>query len=146
MLDLGDGLVDLPFQGWGVGALVLVEVGADVGTDGEACGNWEANSGHFGEVGPFAAEEGLHLAVTIRFAATKGVNVLHRLAKEWFLRFRRLCFSWHGVKWSENKCQPIGFFASLIRLVLREGEKRVGEISRKILGRRRPFLSLVPRG
>jgi hypothetical protein len=71
VLDLGDGLIDLPFQGWGVGALVLVKVGADVGTNGEACGNWEANSGHFGEVGPFAPEEGLHLAVSIRFAATK---------------------------------------------------------------------------
>ena len=71
MLDLGDGLVDLPFQGWWVGALVLVEVGADLGTDGEASGNWEANSGHFGEVGTFTTKEGLHLAVTIRFTATK---------------------------------------------------------------------------
>ena len=82
VLDFCDGFVDLPFQGRGIGILVFVEVGADVGTDGESCGYGETDPGHFGKVGPFATQEGLHLTIAICFSAAKGVDVLHGFAKK----------------------------------------------------------------
>ena len=41
-------------------AAVGVEVGADVGGEGEAGGHGQADVGHLGEVGPLAAEQILH--------------------------------------------------------------------------------------
>ena len=59
-----------------VGALVGVVVGADFGGDGESGRHRETDAGHFGEVGAFAAEQGLHGAVAVSLAVAPGVDDL----------------------------------------------------------------------
>ena len=57
--DLGHGLIDQLAQLRADSvSLVIVEIGADVGADGEAGGHRQTEVGHFGQVGTFAAQKG----------------------------------------------------------------------------------------
>jgi hypothetical protein len=77
---------------------MIVEIGADLGGDGETRRDGEADSGHFGQIGPFASQEGLHLAVSIGFAVTKEVDVFNAFADRGFagLLGLGLGFGGHG--------------------------------------------------
>ena len=57
----------LALEGGRIGFFVGVEIGADFRSDREAGRDGEADAGHLGQVGAFAAEEGLHGAVAVRF-------------------------------------------------------------------------------
>ena len=69
-------LVDLRLQILRIGLVVLVEVSADLGGDGEAGRNREAEIGHFGEVGALAAEQILHLGGAFGLAAAERIDPL----------------------------------------------------------------------
>jgi hypothetical protein len=57
--------------------LALFEVSrADFRGDREARGHRDTDFAHLGEVGPLTTEEFFHLAVAVRRAATKEINVL----------------------------------------------------------------------
>jgi hypothetical protein len=51
----------LRVEALGVGALVVVEIGADLGGDGEARRHGQADAAHLGEVCALAAQQRLHL-------------------------------------------------------------------------------------
>ena len=70
------GLGDLVLQLGRVLPAVGVEVGADVGGEGEAGGHGQADVGHLGEVGALAAEQVLHVGPAVRLAAAEEVDVL----------------------------------------------------------------------
>ena len=67
--------VDLGVEHARVLAAVRVEVGADLGGDGETGGNGQADAGHLGQVGTLAAEQRLHGAVAVGLSAAEVVNV-----------------------------------------------------------------------
>ena len=71
---IGDRGVDLGPQGVRIGAAVVVVVGADLGGDGEAGGNREAEVRHLGEVRALAAEEIAHGALALGLAVAEGIN------------------------------------------------------------------------
>ena len=64
----------------GIAALVRVEIGADFGGDGEARRHRQAEVGHFGEVGPLAAEQVAHRARALGLAVAEGVDPLRHVA------------------------------------------------------------------
>ena len=74
-LGVGDAGLDLRPQFLGIGFFVGVIVSADFGGDGEAGRNGQADAGHFRQVGAFAAEQGLHGAVAVRFFVAEKINV-----------------------------------------------------------------------
>ncbi len=63
-------------QAGGVVALVLVELGADLGGDGEAGRHRQPDGGHLRQVGALAAEQVLHLALAFGLAVAEEVHVL----------------------------------------------------------------------
>ena len=76
LFDLLERLFDLGLEFGGYLLAVGVEVGADFGGDGEAGRDGQADVGHFGEVGPFAAEQVLHVGVAISLAVAEEIDVL----------------------------------------------------------------------
>ena len=72
---LGSFGFDLALHFFRIRALVRVVVGADIRGDREPGRHGETDTGHFCEVGTFAAEERLHLAVSISLASPPGVNI-----------------------------------------------------------------------
>ena len=75
LLGVGDAGLDLRPEFLWIGLFVGVIVGADFGGDGEAGRNGQADAGHFRQVGAFAAEQGLHGAVAVRFFVAEEINV-----------------------------------------------------------------------
>ena len=71
---LGDGFLDLLLQIVRVLAVVRIEIGADLGGDGEAGRNRQAEVGHLVEVGALAAEKVPHFCVAVGLAAAEGIN------------------------------------------------------------------------
>ena len=63
----------------------LIYAYADFGGYGESGRHGEADAGHLGEVGAFAAEEGLHGAVAVGFFVPPGVNVFRCFGHRWCL-------------------------------------------------------------
>ena len=59
---------------------VLVVIDADLRRDREARGHRQADLGHLGEIGPLAAEQGLHRAVAVAFFRAEVIDHLARLA------------------------------------------------------------------
>ena len=76
LLDAGEGLVRLALQFLGVPPAMLVIVGADLGRDGEPGRDGHAEIGHFGQIGPFAAEEFFHVGPAVRLAVAEEIDVL----------------------------------------------------------------------
>ena len=66
-------LLDLRVEDLGIGFLVVVIIGADLGGDGEAGGHGQADAAHFSEVGAFATEQRLHGAVAVSFFVAKDI-------------------------------------------------------------------------
>ena len=58
-----------------IGLFVVVEISADLCGDRESGRHGEADAGHLGEVGSFAAEEGFHFSVAVGFCGSECVNV-----------------------------------------------------------------------
>ena len=72
--DLGQRGVDLRLQILRIGFAVVVEMGADLGGDGEAGRHRQAEMGHFGEPRALAAEQIAHRRAAGRLAAAEGVD------------------------------------------------------------------------
>ena len=136
-LEFVDRFVDLFFEGWGIGAFMVVVVGADFRANGESWRYGKADSGHFSKVGPFASQKGFHLAVSIGFAVPERINVFRGLAGGGLFGFGGFRFRRHERKASVSECQFEVGLASLIRLSRGSGERPWGGISRKIPGRQR---------
>ena len=62
-------MLDVFAQGFGIAALVVVKVGADLGADGKSGGHRQADGSHFGKIGTFAAEQFTHACVTVGLLA-----------------------------------------------------------------------------
>ena len=76
VLDLLDRGLDLGLDGLGELPAVLVVGGADLGGDREAGGDRDADDAHLGQVGPLAAEQGLHVGLALGLAAAERIHVL----------------------------------------------------------------------
>ena len=74
--DLRERGIDLRAQVAGIGLAVAVEVGADLGGDGEAGRHRQAEVGHFGKVRALAAEHVAHLRLALGLAVAEGVDPL----------------------------------------------------------------------
>ena len=72
----GQGGVDLRGQLAGVLAAIGVEGRAELGRDGEARRDRQANAGHFGQVGALPAQEIAHIRPALIEAGTEAVNPL----------------------------------------------------------------------
>jgi hypothetical protein len=66
---------DLRVEFLGVGLLVGVVIGADLGGDGESRRHRQTDAAHFRQVGAFAAQQRLHAAVAVGFLISKQINV-----------------------------------------------------------------------
>ncbi len=117
VLELGDGFVNLAVQGGGVGAVVVVVIGADFRGDGEAGRHGQADLGHFGEVGPLAPEEGLHLPVAVGLAVAEEVDVFDSLGGTGFLGFGGFGFCGH-IKNKRFGMPAKGFFGKPVQVGL----------------------------
>ena len=84
LLHVGDAGFHLRLEFLGIGPLVGVEVGADLGGDGEAGRHGQTDAGHLGEVRALAAEERLHGAVAVGFFVAPGVDVFDALCGGFF--------------------------------------------------------------
>ena len=62
------------FRSFGIGLAVGVEIGADLGGDGEARRHRQAEIGHFGKIRALAAEEIAHVGAPCRLAAAESVD------------------------------------------------------------------------
>ena len=60
----------------GIGLLVRVEIGADLGGDRESGRHWQPDPCHFSKVSPLAAQERLHRAVPVGLSGPPRVHVL----------------------------------------------------------------------
>ena len=78
-LHLRDAFLHAGIKFCGVGAAVVVVVGADFCSDGEAWGYRQADAGHFGQVCALATEQGLHAAVAIGGSAAEMIHYLIHL-------------------------------------------------------------------
>src|SRR5262249_18464964 len=74
--DLGERGGDLLLEVLRVGLAVLVIVAADGGGDGEARRHRQAEIGHFGQAGAFAAEEVAHAGAALALAVPEAVPPL----------------------------------------------------------------------
>ena len=74
LLHPGNGGAHVVLQTLGQAAAGLVELGADLGGDGESGGTGHANVGHLGEIRALATEEILHLLVALRLAAAEEIE------------------------------------------------------------------------
>ena len=72
--DLGQRGIDLRLQILRIGFAVGVEIGADLGGDGEAGRHRQAEMGHFGQPRALAAEQIAHRRAAGRLAAAEGVD------------------------------------------------------------------------
>ena len=82
VLDGGEGGLDLVIEFAGVFVAVVVEGGADLGGDGEARRDREADGGHFGQVGALATEEVLHVGAAVIGVGAEAVDpFLHCLGR-----------------------------------------------------------------
>ena len=70
-------LRDLRAELLGIFAAVLEEVVAGFRGDGEAGRDRQADARHLRETGALAAEQVVHVAVAVRFACSKKINVFH---------------------------------------------------------------------
>ena len=75
-LHLGDAFLHAGVELGGVGAAVVVVVGADLGGDGESRRHGQTDAGHFGQVGALATQQGLHAAVAIGGTAAEMIDYL----------------------------------------------------------------------
>ena len=66
--------LDLPLQVRRIALAVLVEIGADLGGDGEARRHRQPEVGHLREIGPLAAEQIAHLCAALGLAVAEGVD------------------------------------------------------------------------
>ena len=71
---IGERRLHLLTQVLGVGLAVLVIVGADLGGDGEARRNGQAETCHLGKAGAFAAEEVAHIGAALGLAVAEAVD------------------------------------------------------------------------
>src|SRR6185437_6564908 len=55
---------------------MLIKIGANFGGDGETSRYGQADVGHFGEVGTFAAEKVFHIRSAVGLAVAEEINVL----------------------------------------------------------------------
>ncbi len=76
-LDLLELLLDLPLELRRVLPVVLVELGADLGGDGESRRDRQADGGHFRQVGTLAAQQVFHVALALGFPVAEKVHILH---------------------------------------------------------------------
>ena len=83
--DAGEGGAGLGLEFGRVGVVVVVIGRADFGGEGEARRHRQSDAGHFGEVGPFAAEQIAHVGAAFVVAGTERVDPLmsHRLKSPW---------------------------------------------------------------
>ena len=72
--DLGERGFDLRLEILGIGLAVLIEIGADLGGDGEAGRHRQAEMRHLGKAGALAAEKVAHAGAALRLAAAEGVD------------------------------------------------------------------------
>ena len=72
--DLGERRLDLRLQILRIGFAVVVEIGADLGGDGEAGRHRQAEMRHLGEARALAAEQIAHRRAAGRLAAAEGVD------------------------------------------------------------------------
>ncbi len=91
LLHLGDGKLDVGIEILREFAAGLVELGAHLGGDGEAGRHRHADVGHLGEVGTLAAEQVLHVFVTLGLAAAEEIHALHALSGCWCFGFGLGC-------------------------------------------------------
>ena len=66
--------IDLLGKVGGIGFVVLVEIGADFGRDGEAGRHRQAERRHLRQIGALAAEQILHLAAAIGLFRAEGID------------------------------------------------------------------------
>src|SRR5205085_11846460 len=72
--DLSECGIDVLAQALGVGLAVFVIVSADLGGDGEARRNGQAEICHLGKAGAFAAEEVAHIGAALGLAVAEPVD------------------------------------------------------------------------
>ena len=87
-------LVDLFFEGGGVGPVMVVEISTDFGADRESRRDRETDPGHFCQIGSLASKKGLHLPVAVRFSVPEGIDVFYGF-RGGFFRFGALGFGRH---------------------------------------------------
>ena len=80
--DSGQNLI---FQFCWIGAIVVVEIGADVGGDREASRDRHSNAAHFRQVRSFTAEQCLLSRIPVCFAITECVHVFFRHRSAFFV-------------------------------------------------------------
>jgi len=81
---------DLALELSWVVAIVVVEMRANLGRDGEASGDGKSDAAHLSEIRALASEEVLHRRVAVGLAVAPRVNVFGRLGLTgWFLRCSR---------------------------------------------------------
>jgi hypothetical protein len=73
---LGERGFDLRLQILRIGFVVLVEISADLGGNGEAGRHRQAEMRHLGEAGALAAEKIAHVGAAFGLAAAKGIHPL----------------------------------------------------------------------
>ena len=76
--DFGNGAFHLVFEFAGIRLVVVVVIGANFGGDGKTGWDGQAELGHFGEVGSFAAEQIAHFLVAFGLRGAKQIYVLFR--------------------------------------------------------------------
>ena len=74
--DLSERGFDLRLEALRIGFAVLVEIGTELGGDGEAGRDRQAEMCHFGETRALAAQEVAHAGAGFRFAAAEGIDPL----------------------------------------------------------------------
>ena len=76
LLDMGQGFADLGCQVVRVVPVVLIERGADLGGEGEAGRDRQADAGHLRQVGALAAQQIAHVRAALVVAGTEAVHPL----------------------------------------------------------------------
>ncbi len=76
LLDALQVLIHLRLEFGGVLAVILVEFDADLGGNSEPRRHRQADGGHLRQVGPFAAEQVLHLPFAFGLAGTEEIHIL----------------------------------------------------------------------
>ena len=80
LFDQPEGCLYLGIQFGRVGAAIVVIGGAEFGGDGEAGRHRQPDRGHFGEVGPLAAEQVAHVRAAFVMAGAEAVDIFGHAA------------------------------------------------------------------
>ncbi len=78
-------LIDFCLQASRIVAVVLVELGADLGGDGETGRHRQPDAGHFRQVGTLATQQILHVTASFGFTVTEEID---KLCHVYFLPLR----------------------------------------------------------